>query len=581
MTPWANKRPIRGAWRRSPVDSGADARRAAAAAPTGLCQRLVGMETEYVTRLRGPGSPPAAEATYQALREEICREVPAVAGTDDPEKRFLANGAALCLETQPMNRHRPGGLMEMATPEVPSIASLVTCQRSLDRMMESAAASANLPEPIRIVKNSRDGAGYVYGCQENYDAEVARGAGLLLYRICILVLWGMQVLCILASLPIFLVAVLATFFRSWRSGDWSLSENRFRELPDWLTGGIVTMLRLVHWPLTIGLRFVIRHVAFRRARRYLSGHLVSRICVCGAGGVDEDGCFQLSSKAAAIDRVSDMGGFNGERPIFVFGHWLAMLFGHGFFNLGETKTLLARRQRLQIGLSDSNVVDQAEFVKVGSVSLLLDMIESGCTRGLPVVSRPLLALRVFNTDWNLIRRAASSAGELSALEMQHRIWKAARDFVRQRQFDTSSRIDCQDAEVVLTHWADSLRRVREFRHNGHHTVQGVGHVDWLGKLHLIDQLGPRANATARRKIDLKYHELSPDGYLRQWIAADDSSVLINEAEIELRRRWPPDGSPAARRGCFIREFANGDEPITANWTCAHVGTGKSQRVIAF
>ena len=34
--------------------------------------------------------------------------------------------------------------------------------------------------------------------------------------------------------------------------------------------------------------------------------------------------------------------------------------------------MFRRRQRLQIGLSDSNLADLAEYVKVGSVSLLLD-----------------------------------------------------------------------------------------------------------------------------------------------------------------------------------------------------------------
>ena len=98
---------------------------------------------------------------------------------------------------------------------------------------------------------------------------------------------------------------------------------------------------------------------------------------------------------------------------------------------------------------------------------------------------------------------------------------------------------------------------------------------------MIDELGDDAEWAAKKKIDLRYHELSEDGYFAQFMEARPDLRLVEDEQIERRRRSPPPGSPAARRGWLIREFANSDEAMQAEWSYAMIGRGRHRRRVEF
>ncbi|MEP4685741.1 MAG: proteasome accessory factor PafA2 family protein, partial [Rhodopirellula bahusiensis] len=309
------------------------------------------------------------------------------------------------------------------------------------------------------------------------------------------------------------------------------------------------------------------------------------------GHLDHDGCFFLSGKALGVDRVADMGGFNGERPIFVYGHWLSKLCGRSWRSIAETGQLLKRRQRLQIGLSDSNLSDLAQWAKVGSVALVLDMIEAKQTKDLPKLRRPIRALHVFNRDWNLLRRVPTSHGEMTSLEMQTKYYRAAEKFVRDQQQHSRQTSEWDEADRALQHWAESIRLVRQFRKDGNQTAQGLGRIDWLGKRWMLDQAvgdmaGEHASWISRKKIDLRYHELSEDGYFARFIANHSERELVDGDDIQMRRRNAPADSPAAQRGWMIREFAGevsvaGGPTMRTDWDRALVGHRQGIRTVIY
>ena len=145
-----------------------------------MVSRLSGLETEYATLIVGSDEMdrqdlPASLTVYTALCDAIRRDQPAVAGVFDHEQLFLANGAAVTFESHPTMHSDPGGFLEIATPEVRGPTELLACQRSIDRLASDAAADSTTGFDIRIVKNSSDALGHVYGCHENYEAEVANG----------------------------------------------------------------------------------------------------------------------------------------------------------------------------------------------------------------------------------------------------------------------------------------------------------------------------------------------------------------------------------------------------------------------
>ena len=60
------------------------------------------------------------------------------------------------------------------------------------------------------------------------------------------------------------------------------------------------------------------------------------------------------------------------------------------FRRKRCRVCSSKHQRMQIGLSDSNLSDAATLVKVGSVALILDMIDAGATtQNSLVLGRPL------------------------------------------------------------------------------------------------------------------------------------------------------------------------------------------------
>ena len=549
-----------------------------------LVSRLIGMETEYPTLILdrpelGRGDLPASRKVFDAICEEIRKEQPTAVGVFDSEQMFLASGGAVSFETHPALQSLPGGLIEIATPEVNSPQELLACQRAMDELVADAASHVELEVDLRVLKNSADALGHVYGCQENYEAEVASGLWLLLYRISIVILWGMQLVSLIVSLPVLLFlfgyVALSRRIRGQPPATMEPPSQLFESLPGIIKWFVLASLRLIHFPTVVVLRLVVSKIAFRPQRRYLTAMLASRVALCGTGDLDFDGRFRISAKAMAIDTVSHMGSYRGERPIFVFGHWLSIFCAKSFISLAATRRLLRKQQRLQIGLSDSNLCDLAEYVKVGSVSLVLDMIEARATAGLPTLKRPIWALHKMARDWNLVTRVDTDSGKLSALEIQKKYLEAAREFVASIASEQRG-----EAELVLERWQELFDAVAAYRKDAHDLTDALGRVDWLSKRWMIDQIDD-LSWTVRKKTDLRYHELSEDGYYRRLAKTKPELQLVSQEHIDRRRRSPPSESPAARRAWIIREFSGSDEMLQSEWTYAILGHGRERKRMPF
>lgn len=563
--------------------------------PKRLLHRLIGIETEYATLVADrqeldPDDLPPSQMVYNQICEAIGRQQPTAAGLFNSDQLFLASGGAISFESHPTFHSLPGGLMEVATPEVIGPELLLQCSRSVDAIIADAAADSETGFDIRILKNSSDALGHLYGCHENYEVEVARGLGLIVYRCAIVSLWIMQLMTLALTVPLMtlvvaLIALKRIIGRRPVEDDadgadgapWSNpQEDLFSVLPPPMASVVVTLMRWIHLPIVWGLRGVARHLAFRRQRRYLTAMLASRVALCGAGHLDHDGRYHLSPKAIATDAVADLGGFNGERPIYVFGHWLGQLTAKSFLSLTATGHLLSRRQRLQIGLSDSNLSDLATYVKVGSVSLVLDMIDAGATADLPQMKKVIDSVHRLGSDWNLVTRVPTTRGEMSALEIQAVYLNAAEAFVRSTPENQRG-----ESDLVLRRWRELQDAAKAFRKNANDREPGLGKIDWLTKRFFLDSLGEDRPWEYRKKIDLRYHELSPDGYYWQFMVARPDLDLVSSADIESRRRSPPPGTPASRRAWLIREFAGTSEAISSEWDYAIIGSGKSRRRIEF
>lgn len=553
-------------------------------------QRLVGLETEYALRhpaISDPGKPQVRFRLYEAVVTTLQSRCPTVPARHFKEGIFTANGGAVWFEAE-----RPaagGGLIEGATPECRGPREVVAYQRAQDRLLSECAAAHG----VQLLKNDRDAFQNVYGAQENYEAVLATGGRLALWRLGLiglfplaLLTWIGMGLCVLVTIIYFAAAGLVYFLIRLARGD-NERLGRFlfgNDLMDgrehcvhvavWLETTLQFVTRVLTAPLAGALLVLLRVTAFKRTRRCLTPFLASRCLVTGAGMLDPSGRFQLADKAPAINCVVGLGGMLHDRPLFTMGHFFKAMYAESWFLPREYAELFGARQRLQIALGDSNMCETAEYLRVGTTLLVLDAIEAGLFQHPPRLRRPIKALHDFCADPTLKTEARLRDGQsVTALQLQRYYLAGCRAFLSQQPQAP------KEAWSVLQLWEQTLEQL-EFAAAHHHFPQTlVGVLDWVTKQFLLESAGADAAWLERKKIDLRYHELSAAGYFQKLADCDRTSRVVADEAIERAGRTAPADSPATTRAHYIREFAGSDIWVTANWKSVQLGRGWGRKTI--
>lgn len=548
---------------------------------TKVFQRLLGLETEYAIRSSSTfaTSRRSKFRLYESLVAALHRRVPTVPAKHFKEGVFTASGGAVWFEAE-----RPaagGGLIEGATPECRSPREAVAYQRAQDRLLAEAASVCDFD----LIKNDRDACDNVYGAQENYEATFASGARLLLWRVGLVALFPLAIatwigigFCILGTLLYFLLAAIAYLpLKMITGGNESVALFLFgRDLVDgrescihvpvWLESALQVLTRILTAPLAAALFVLVHATGFRNARQRLVPFLISRPIFAGAGMVDLEGNFKIADKAPAVNCVVGYGGMVGDRPMFSMGHFFKSVYADSWFAPREYVELFSQRQRLQIGLGDSNMCETAEFLRVGTTLLVLDAIEAGMFDQPPRVRRPIRSLHSVCADPTLTHEFALGDGQaVTALQLQRYYLAGCREFL-----DQTASVPAEAWEVVDL-WSQTLGHIEQIATTGEIPDELIGTVDWVTKKFLLEKAGADADWAELKKIDLRYHELSDDGYFAMLQSAGFSARLVEEEAIERATRLAPPNTPATTRGHYIREFAHGDEPISANWKAIVIG----------
>jgi len=532
-----------------------------------IFRRLVGQETEYLIRFHsenGGAERVSNSVLYESLTRFVSDRVPIAPHMMADLGWYTANGGSFHFERiflldliDPMV-----GLIEGGTPECRNPEQLLRYQRAQDVLLSQAMANAVSDHDLHghqqsatLVKNNRDIAGAQYGSHENYEATIAGPWVMPIWKVLIYTL----------VVVVFPLALCLLFLIVMASMAYSLLKIATRHLPNgetFLRSGIT----VVQWLLAIGVFpliaipwFVIWLTAFRRQRRHLLAYLVSRPIFCGAGFVDKRGELRLSSRARAIGTVVSLAS-EVSRPIFYFGHILktpSMIFAGDTFAIRD---LLKPRQRLQIACGDSNMTQQAEYLKFGVTSLILDAIENGYLDKTPRLLFPLSAFRLFCKDTTLTRKTVTTWGRLSAREIQNIYLESCRRMLDDHPSPPA------EAERVWRLWSETLDALENDRESL------TGKVDWITKEYLLRE---ETDRDVRRKIDMRYHELSQDGYYLQLEGAGGALTLIDPEDVLTAIQEPPEDTPAERRGKLIREH---EGLVTVSWTAARILGSPEERV---
>jgi proteasome accessory factor A len=309
-----------------------------------------------------------------------------------------------------------------------------------------------------------------------------------------------------------------------------------------------------------------RALALRRFRRGLGAFLVSRPILTGAGTLDGRR-FTLSEKAPSVRRAMRLGLDARARGMFDLAD---ILKGAGRLFMLRWRIFLrafARRQRLQMGCSDANMTQSAELLKVGTMLLLLDMLEAGALDDAPRPRDLVGALHAVAADPDLRARVALVDGrEATALQLQRWYCDRARSWVAEAE------VVSMETRRLLALWErvlDGLER---------DPSSLVGTLDWVTKRALVDGCEDLSEA-ALKKIDLRYHDIA-DGYLVELEAGGVAPTVVTAAEVDRARTEPPAGSPAEARSRLIGEILDGGEEGRVDWDYVRIGGWWRGRTIA-
>jgi proteasome accessory factor A len=277
----------------------------------------------------------------------------------------------------------------------------------------------------------------------------------------------------------------------------------------------------------------------------------------------------LSEKGPAIVRTLRSTPMPVDRAIVDTGNLMKLVTEVMLFRFGAYAELFGRRQRLQLGLSDSNVAQVAEYLKIGTTTLVVDMAEAGMLRDAPRLAKPVAALHAIIGDPGLTATGRLAEGRrCTALELQRFYLERARAFVA-----AAPATSIQASEVVAL-WALTLDDLAAGRFDAQ-----FGRLDWVTKRALLERAGAGASAAERKKIDLRYHELG-EGYLAQLQQAGLAPELVSREEIALAVQRPPEGTPAFARGHLVKRLAAEGTGASVSWRKVRVGglTGKVIRL---
>jgi len=130
-----------------------------------------------------------------------------------------------------------------------------------------------------------------------------------------------------------------------------------------------------------------------------------------------------------------------------------------------------------------------------------------------------------------------------------------------------------EAQEVVRLWEETLDALED------DPVRLVGKLDWVTKRFFVDSAGQGASIEEKRKLDMRYHELSRDGYYVRLEAAGAAPTIAEPEEVLEAMTSPPEGTPATIRGRLIREFAASSQAVRASWSSIIVPARSGTQVI--
>jgi len=223
-----------------------------------------------------------------------------------------------------------------------------------------------------------------------------------------------------------------------------------------------------------------------------------------------------------------------------------------------------RYRRLHVIVGDANLCEVATFLKLGTTSIVLKMIEDGFLPDFSLVN-PVAAIHDVSRDVSLTTQVSLVDGrKMTALQLQWEYLELARKYVDREE-------DTPENREVLERWETVLRGLE----NDPRTLSAQ--LDWVAKLRLLEGYRERdglAWSDAKlRAIDLQYHDVRRDRGLYHRLAhAGKVERITTDEEVQHAIMAPPDDTRAFFRGRCIAKYP--DAIAAASWDSLILDTGR-------
>jgi proteasome accessory factor A len=292
-----------------------------------------------------------------------------------------------------------------------------------------------------------------------------------------------------------------------------------------------------------------RGIAWDRIVAGVLPFLVTRQIFGGAGkmGVEaesasgEPGVFQISQRADFFSVLVSIDTMN-RRPLVN--------------TRDEPHADASRYRRFHVILGDSNMSEWAIAMKIGTTSLVLDLIERGEAPQLEI-AQPVDANKSISRDqtydWIM---ELKDGRKISAIDVQRIYLKAA------SRIDPPQASMDEDRQWILREWENVLNDLER------DVMLTRDRVDWAAKKFLLNALQTEEKLSWSdpwlQSIDLEYHNLDFErGFYYELLRQGAVRRVVSEDDIKASIFNPPETTRAFFRGRSVARF--NDEISSIQW----------------
>ncbi|WP_106279599.1 depupylase/deamidase Dop [Geodermatophilus tzadiensis] len=227
-------------------------------------------------------------------------------------------------------------------------------------------------------------------------------------------------------------------------------------------------------------------------------------------------------------------------------------------------------RRLHVIIGDANLAELSTYLKVGTTSLVLAMIEARALTEDLAIEEPVAALQAVSHDPSLTHVVRLRDGRrMTALDVQRAYLDQAERFV-----DRGGEADEQTADV-LRRWAEVLDDLAA------DPMRLADRLDWPAKLRLLEGYRSRDGLewgdSRLQLVDLQYSDVRPEkGLYHRLVARGSMRRLLTDEEVARAVVSPPADTRAFFRGECLRRFPA--QVAAASWDSVVFDLGRENLV---